>query len=153
MMATWQCTQKACAASLTSHCNQIHLSSSGSNILRHWNHHKVIAGILNRRRGNDHSRIMTALKICDSKRARAQHAASGRRASHQSNNPPGNTLDAPGPIVQRGAIGQQLRTDGSELRTGAITPTQQKLLVPSIARTMALGTDAHQSERDEGDAR
>jgi hypothetical protein len=153
MMATSFSAQKTCAASVTSHCNQIHLSCIGSNILWHWNHHKVITGILNRRRGNSHSRIMTALRISNSKRARAQHSSFCWCMSDQTNHFPVDKLDVPRAIVCSRAVCQQLRADGSELRTGAITPAQQKLLVPSIARTMALRTDAHQSEGDEGDSR
>jgi len=64
--------------------------------------------------------------------------------SDQSNHFPGDKLDVPRSKVQGRAVGHQLRTDGGELRTCAIAPSQQKLFCTSISRTVAL--DANELE-------
>jgi hypothetical protein len=68
--------------------------------------------------------------------------------SNQTNHSPGDELDVPRAKVRRSrtCVGHQLGADRRELRTRAITPSQQKLFFASIARTVALRTD--ESEGD-----
>jgi len=144
MATAWNSTQETGTSPLTRFRHQIKFTSSNTDVLRHRHHHKLIAGILNRRCGDGHSSIAAALWISHGKGSRAWHIAVRRRMRDQTNSSLGNKLDVPGAKVRGRAVGQELGTDGRKLRTGAITPSQQKLFFTCITRTVAL--HAHQLE-------